>query len=103
MVYVEHGKINRLLSQNINLRANMETLGEYVISVSKNSCGGNKMTEKELRDKVGVGEKGLLDSSNGLIDIFGVRDNRVSYGFLASGKTVTESIDAFMGRFGKKE
>jgi len=81
----------------------METLGGYVVNVLVNSCGENKMTEGELRDKVGIGEKGLLDSDQGLVDIFGVKDNRVSYGFLSSGKIVTENIDAFMRRFSKEE
>lgn len=65
--------------------------------------GKSEMTEKELRDKIGVSEKGLIDSSSGLIDIFGVRDDKVSYGFLSNGKIVTEGIDVFIERFSKEK
>lgn len=56
------------------------------------------MTEKELRDKIGIGPNDLFSTNLGMIDIFGVKDGKISYGFLASGNVMTESIESFMSK-----
>ena len=74
------------------------------------------MTEKELREKIGVGENQLVNTSSGLVDIMAVGpcpsegdfacecDNcngRVTYGFLAAGTLMSETIEKFLERFEK--
>lgn len=57
------------------------------------------MTEKELRKEIGISPTGLLNSTKGLVDIFGVKDDKVRYGFLAGGDIVTETTNEFLARF----
>jgi len=63
------------------------------------------MTEQELREKYGLERTELLSTNKGLIDIFQVwRDpgtglHKVSYGLLAKGETVTETVESFIERF----
>ena len=57
------------------------------------------MNEKELRAKIGIGPTELVDGSSGLVDIFAVKGGRITYGFLATGKMTSETIDEFLARF----
>jgi hypothetical protein len=57
------------------------------------------MTEEQIREKIGIGPTGLVQSSSGAIDIFAVKDGRITYGFLISGKMQSETIDDFLARF----
>jgi hypothetical protein len=57
------------------------------------------MTEKELREKIGLKENELLNTSIGHIDIFGVKDNIVSYGSLAGGNVMSETVEEFLSHF----
>ena len=54
------------------------------------------MTEKELRKKIGIGKGALLDSTRGLIDIMAVKNDRITYGFLATGAVESSTITEFM-------
>ncbi len=57
------------------------------------------MTEQELRKRIGIGENQLVNTNHGLVDIFAVRDGRITYGFLASGTMKSETIKEFLERF----
>ena len=63
----------------------------------------NEMTRKELCAFIGIAENQLLMSSYGLVDIMGVCDGKVSYGFLSKGRIMTEGIDEFLARFENSE
>ena len=56
-------------------------------------------TVRELRQFLGLSENDLVDTSNGLLDIFRVRNGFVSYGFLAEGNIREEPLDEFIDRF----
>ncbi len=60
------------------------------------------MTEKELREKCGLGEGGLIDSNLGLIDILWVKDDVVCLGVLANGKIIRESVESVVTKLTKK-
>jgi hypothetical protein len=56
------------------------------------------MTEEELREKIGIGENDLVDSTRGLIDIMAVKGDRITYGFLATGVLESSTINEFIRR-----
>lgn len=56
------------------------------------------MTEKELREKIGIGEKDLIDSPQGLVDILRVKDDVVVLGYLAGGVKQVD-INDFLENF----
>ena len=56
------------------------------------------MTEKELREKCGLEEGGLINSNVGLIDILWVKDDVVCLGVLANGKIIKESVDSVVAK-----
>jgi hypothetical protein len=57
------------------------------------------MTEKELREKIGIGKNDLVNTNMGLVDIMAVGDGRVTYGFLAFGNLTSEPIEDFLKKF----
>lgn len=57
------------------------------------------MTEKDLREKIGIGENDLVMSNQGAVDIMAVGNGRVTYGFLAFGNLQSETIEKFLERF----
>ena len=57
------------------------------------------MTEKELRDKIGIGERQLVNTNKGLMDILYIHDNKVFFGFLAFGSVQSEPIEEFLEKF----
>ena len=56
------------------------------------------MTEKELRKKIGIGDKDLIDSPQGLVDILGVKDNTITLGYLVGGVKQVD-INDFLENF----
>lgn len=56
------------------------------------------MTEKELREKCGLEENGLIDTNLGLLDILLVKDDVVFLGVLANGKIIEESVESVVAK-----
>lgn len=61
------------------------------------------MTEEELRKECGLDNGELLNTNRGLLDIFDVKELStgqfmVSYGFLATGDVLSESVESFIDR-----
>ena len=56
------------------------------------------MTEQELREKCGLKPNALIPTNKGLVDILGIGkdpktgEEKVTLGFLISGKIITEPI-----------
>jgi len=57
------------------------------------------MTEKELRKKIGIGDKDLIGSPQGLVDILGVQDDIVTLGYLAGGGIRKVEVETFLKGF----
>jgi hypothetical protein len=57
------------------------------------------MTENELREKLFLKEGELINTNRGAMDIFSVENDIVTYGFVAGGKPMTESIESFLAHF----
>jgi|AntAceMinimDraft_9_1070365.scaffolds.fasta_scaffold04831_3 hypothetical protein len=57
------------------------------------------MNESELRKEIGIGEKELVNTNRGSLDIFSVSDGRVTYGLLAEGKVSYMTTDKFLENF----
>lgn len=57
------------------------------------------MTEQELRDKLKLKSTDLINTSNGLLDIFTVENDIVTYGFLSSLSIYEESVEDFLSHF----
>lgn len=55
------------------------------------------MTEKELREKIGIGENDLIDSPQGLVDILKVKDDIVVLGYLVGGVKKVDINDFLKG------
>ena len=53
-------------------------------------------TEEDLREYIGIGEKDLIGSKSGAIDIFGVKNGMVSLGYVATGWQDKRTIDDFL-------
>ena len=60
------------------------------------------MTEKELRKTIGIGEKDLIDSPRGLVDILSVENDLITLGYLASGGTQKVKVEDFLKGFRQK-
>ena len=59
------------------------------------------MTRKELFNKIGLKNNQLISTNFGLMDVLGVTDDIVSYGFLANGRTDTMPAEDFCAKFQK--
>jgi len=57
------------------------------------------MTEKELREKLYLKEGELINTNRGAMDILSVENDIVTYGFVAGGKPMSESVEAFLSHF----
>ena len=57
------------------------------------------MTEQELRDKLKLKSNELINTSNGLLEIFGVKDDIVEYAFLIGANVQHESVEDFLSHF----
>jgi hypothetical protein len=57
------------------------------------------MTEKTLREKCGIGPTECPNTSMGVMDIFGVKDDVVSFGFLMGGRTQEMTTQDFIAKF----
>lgn len=60
------------------------------------------MTEKELRKICGLKDDELINTNRGALDIFGVKNDYVSYGFLAEGAVLIETVDSFLEKISEK-
>ena len=60
------------------------------------------MNQKELRKKIGIGEKDLIDSPRGLVDILSVENDLITLGYLASGGTQKVKVEDFLKGFRQK-
>ena len=54
---------------------------------------------KAIRNKLGLKENELINTSQGALDVFKIEDGRIYYGFASSGITSNEPIDDFVKRF----
>lgn len=62
------------------------------------------MTEQEFRERCGLKPKQLINTNKGLVDILGIgRDpktgeEKVTLGFLATGRVINEPIEYVIGK-----
>ena len=57
------------------------------------------MTEKEVRNRIGVKTEELVETNKGLLDLVKVENDKVHYGFLGGGGIQIEPVDDFLAHF----